>query len=160
MVGTGGLDQHRVFVTSSRFEGDFGGVGFADGECQALADGASLGGSWRAILSQTGTDASDRLSITGPVVTLDDLVVAVDAADLWDGSIGAAIVLDETETTVSGKVWTGSLPDGTVGPETCDDWSTTMGFGRKGNIGSVGQTWIDEVNIPCNGDASFYCLEQ
>jgi Protein of unknown function (DUF1554) len=51
-----------VFVTSQGFNGNLGGLAGADTKCQALADTAGLGGTYKAWLSDSTTDARNRLT--------------------------------------------------------------------------------------------------
>src|SRR5262245_26846429 len=49
-AGDGGSGGNRVFVTSTKFNGNFNGLTGADAQCQARADAAGLGGAWMAWL--------------------------------------------------------------------------------------------------------------
>jgi hypothetical protein len=51
----------RTFVTSTLQLGTFGGLAGGDAICQARADAATLGGTWRAWLSTSTVDARDRI---------------------------------------------------------------------------------------------------
>ncbi|PIP18195.1 MAG: hypothetical protein COX43_00005, partial [Parcubacteria group bacterium CG23_combo_of_CG06-09_8_20_14_all_35_9] len=54
----------RIFVTSEIYSGNLGGIIGADAECQELADlaneGAGLGGTWMALLSDDSTNANSE----------------------------------------------------------------------------------------------------
>src|SRR3989344_6490978 len=47
----------RAFVTSATYHGNLGGLAGGDAECQSLANAASLGGIWKAWLSDSSTNA-------------------------------------------------------------------------------------------------------
>jgi hypothetical protein len=174
----------RVFVTSQLYTGDLGGLAGADAKCQALADAASLGGTYKAWLSSSTVDARDRLTHFGkPYVLVDGSVVASD----WDefASLHHQRPIDLTETGETAPivpafgfsmVFTGSSWDGTlytwpqnygvIAHATCDDWLNTTGMNTTG-IGTAGAgylaawgSWTSSYAPPCWKVASLYCLEQ
>jgi hypothetical protein len=173
----------RVFVTSQLYTGDLGGLAGADAKCQALADAASLGGTYKAWLSSSTVDARDRLTHFGkPYVLVDGSVVASD----WDefASLHHQRPIDLTETGEAAPivpaigvplVYTGSSWDGTlytwpyyyggthVGDfhDTCDDWLSTTALGTAGqaHLAAWG-SWTSGSAPPCWRVASLYCLEQ
>src|SRR5258708_5184838 len=64
---------------------------------------------WTAILSNSTSNAIDRVPILGPVYNTRGELVATDAADMWDGTIAHAIQYDEVGGGISSNfsVWTG-----------------------------------------------------
>ena len=60
----------RVFVTSTTYKGNLGGLAGADAKCQTRANAASLGGTWKAWLSDSTTSAASRLtqSVSGYIL--------------------------------------------------------------------------------------------
>ncbi len=50
---------------------------------------------YHAILSAPGNNAIDRLQISGPIYNIHGELVALDKADLWDGTIAHPIGYDE-----------------------------------------------------------------
>jgi len=52
----------RVFITSTVFTSDLGGLEGADATCQNLADAAALDGTFKAWLSSSTVAAKDRIS--------------------------------------------------------------------------------------------------
>src|SRR5437762_2817246 len=52
----------RVFISSATVLNPIGGVATADATCQAFADARSLGGTWKAWISQPTAPASSRLT--------------------------------------------------------------------------------------------------
>jgi hypothetical protein len=73
----------RVFVSSETYTGDLGGLDGADAKCQALADAAHLGGTFKAWLSTSTVDAADRLThSTRPYTLVDGTLIANDWTDL------------------------------------------------------------------------------
>ncbi len=126
---------HRVFVTSfdafvdtdpsfPPTPGNFNGIIGADYNVTLAAAGAGLIDDWQgvdivyhAILSTLGNNAIDRLSISGPIYNLHGELVALNKADLWDGTIAHSISYDEFGNQVAGsfaRVWTGTFANGTI----------------------------------------------
>ena len=69
----------RVFVTSSTFDGNLGGLAGADVKCQGAATTAGLPGTFRAWLSDSTTSASARLTHSAlPYALVNDVQVADD----------------------------------------------------------------------------------
>ncbi len=115
-------DQYRlVFVT--RFATTASSTNIADYNTfvQAAADASSLsalGATWTAIGSTATVDARDNTNTnpasTGVVIyNLNDQLVASNNADLWDGTISAAINFDETGMTgLASDPFTGTTSSG------------------------------------------------
>jgi hypothetical protein len=140
----------RIFVTSQVYTADLGGLSGADAKCQALADAAGLGGTFKAWLSDSKTDARDRVTHVGDPYTLADgvTVVAPDWHYLMNTPNGTMLehAIDRTETMnpapTNGTIncgsgpsaWTATVADGTLlqGVDcsplneclTCNDWSS------------------------------------
>lgn len=121
-------DQYRLaFVTSTTRDAlssdiaDYNAFVTAAANSQAAL--AALGTTWMAIASTTTVDARDNTgtnpSSTGfPIYLLDpaSTKIADNNADLWDGSIYAALNVSETGSAPGGGtigVWTGTEPMGT-----------------------------------------------
>src|SRR4051794_18448419 len=64
--GGNGAPQKHIFVTSMTYGSNLGGLTGADAKCRTLATAASLGGTWKAWLSTTSTNAIDRIVDVGP----------------------------------------------------------------------------------------------
>ena len=127
--GDGGGDTGKlVFVSSQRYDGNFGGgqrvLGHleADARCQELAAAADLAGTFKAWISgrvDTGAGplphgVRDRFTQSAdPYRLVDGTQVADDWADLTDGALDHAIDRDETGSVVAGetRVWTNTTTD-------------------------------------------------
>jgi len=161
-----------VFLTSTNFwnAGAFGGIAGADAACQGLADGASLGGTYKAWLSVSGNAVTTRFthSTVPYVLRGTKATIASNWADLTDGTIGASISRLETGAQAFNPagVWTGTNVDGTAGTQTCTGWNTQNGSGQTGNSSLTAAGWTNEFNGSClitSGGTSqrrFYCFEQ
>lgn len=137
--------QTRVFVTQEATSSDFGGPAGTDAYCQAVADDAGLGGTWTAYVSGGGASAITRIA-DGPYHRLDGALIAVDKADLTDGSIAVPISINEHGTSTSTWVCTGSSEAGyATGPSTasggnCAGWTRGCGV-----CGTPTDHWYVEV---------------
>ncbi len=73
----------RAFITSTKYDGNLGGLTGADAKCQARAVAAGLTGTWKAWLSDGSTSAASRLTHpTGQITTVNGIVIANDWASL------------------------------------------------------------------------------
>lgn len=162
----------QAFVTSATGAGDLstwvdanGQTGLAAGDaiCQARATAASLTGTFKAWLSTSSVDAIDRLTSTGPWVTLDGVVVATSKADLTDGSIFTAINRSDTGEWLTGNsVWTGtSAYSGGASGASCADWTSAQASdqGWVGAANSVSPAWSSSYQGNCNSLNPIFCFE-
>ncbi len=160
----------RVFVTSSSYSGNLGGLAGADAICQRVGSTAFPGSAgWVAWLSDSTTDARDRIGDPGSGgdyvrATDPTTVIADDLADLTDNSLGNAVDLDETGASASATVFTGTLGSGVVAVnQTCNDW-TAGTFGplvRLGHSDFANQSWTDSApgSAICDQRGRIYCFE-
>jgi hypothetical protein len=151
---------HRIFVTSTLYDGAMGGLVGADAECQVRADAADLGGTWMAVLSAGETDARDRITIEAPVVNLLDEPIAADAADLWDTMLDNPVLYDENQTARPGDVWTGSTVDGTASGVDCSGWTKTAASGSRGGAEDANNDWLNRGFRFCDWTLALYCVSQ
>jgi len=123
-----GDTYQRIFVTSFDARvvsfndfppevGEFGSVVGGDWNVNRAAANAGLlpgwNGTdlpWKAILSDSTTDARDHISVLGRVYNMNNELVATSAADLWDGTLLHAIRYDEFGVAVANetRVWSGT----------------------------------------------------
>ncbi len=179
--GSNGKSYVRVFVTSTTYDGNLGGITGADAKCQARADAASLGGTWKAIISDSTTNAIGRvLNRTKPVFTIagklawnpsqqvilggdTNAVYGSGALPFGPGVIASAIYTTELGTTPgSAPVWTATNTAGvTQGTSHCSNWtSNSSGLsGYYGNASSNSNIWIVQNVLTCNNTNRLYCLE-
>jgi len=135
----GGSDGMIVFVTSNTYDGGLNpdpnscGTGVAGGDCicQYHADQAGLSGVFLAWLTDnTGSPSTTFTQSAVPYVRVDGVMVALSWADLVDGTILAAIEVDEqgNHPGQGTQIWTGTGADGTSGgsdPITCFQWTSS-----------------------------------
>ncbi|HYB99566.1 MAG TPA: DUF1554 domain-containing protein [Candidatus Limnocylindrales bacterium] len=160
------LPYKRVFVTSTTTNGNIGGLAGGDAFCQARANAANLGGTWRAWLSTSTVDAKDRIPDAEYRLVNGRVVVANNKADLTDGSIDANIELDESGIVRTPDVWTGTDGFGVkIAGSNCVDWTngTVTWSGRQGKndfpVGSA--TWTSHGVVSCHiASLRLYCFEE
>lgn len=165
-LSSGFTTGKRVFMTSTTTNPAMGGLAGGDSFCQDSADNAGLGGTYKAWLSDSATNAIDRLAGNGPWVRLDGIKVADNKADLIDGNIFAPINLDENSAYhIDTIVWTGTLMDGTVSmatstiANTCSDWTAASGLAMFGYSGRSNNDWTDVNLATCGSSHPVYCFE-
>jgi len=175
------IKPKTVFVTSTLYTGNLGGLSGADAKCQERAKIAGLDGDFKAWLSDSKTSAATRLSpATVPYVLVDGAVIAKDWKQLTSGDIEAPI--DRTEfgkfpTAVAHPpgcshsiVWTNTKEDGSIAAanRSCSDWTdgTSPPSSKTGAI--WGHTdddykWSSQCTSDyagCNGSFPLFCVEQ
>ncbi len=188
--GAGGAapgSPKRVFVTSKAYDGALGGLSGADAKCQALADAAMLGGTFKAWLSTEAESPSLRFTKQGPWTLVDGTLLADDWAQLTSGTLKNAISRDEqgmpvgTTSACSATkyaVWSQTNPDGTFAhaneadPSSprfdCSNWTGTNGQDaiQWGDASATDAHWTVHANcntfgVACLGKlARLYCFEQ
>lgn len=164
--------ETRVFVTSNDYNAAFGSLAAADLKCQDSADAAALGGTWVAFLSNSSESAGTRIP-DGPYVRLDGTSIATSRADLLDGSLSAAIQIDEYGASQSKWVFTGSTTAGTSAASgsavngLCADWSNGCGvcygnhyYATVGRSYESGGNWTNVGWVFCSQASGLYCFEQ
>jgi hypothetical protein len=169
--GTGSCyaTSKRVFISSTAYNGSLGGLTGADLKCQTIATTAAIGGTWKAWLSNTTTNAADRLTHSdGPYYLVDNTTkIANNWAGVVSGSLLAGITLDEKLQIVGPgtRVWTNTTGNGTrfnsTSDETCGGWTSTSHRGRYGLNERFGGTgWTDTNYADCYRLYRLYCFEQ
>lgn len=174
-------NSKRVFVTSTKYNGNLGGISGADAKCQERATAANLGGTWKAWISgsQSNSAPSQRFAkATVPYTLIDGTVIANNWTDLItmkpDGSfLRKGIDLTELGTKFSPTVWTATQftgsPTTSQNAYTCIDWvwggkeaSGYIGLGGFSSGGGIpGFQWTATGGrMSCNNNYALYCFEQ
>ncbi|MDP1825492.1 MAG: DUF1554 domain-containing protein [Archangium sp.] len=163
-TGGGGMldDRSRLFVTSTSFQANFGGVSGADALCQNAATAANKGGTWKAFVSSTTETAIARMVEVGPwyqersdgsfVLTYNN------KANLGTTAL-SLIYVDEQgrgsgSSTFDPTYWTGMTATNQVGP-TCAGWTVT-----SGSSALVGKDGTTGGSDSCSSLNALLCLEQ
>ncbi|APR81280.1 Hypothetical protein A7982_06627 [Minicystis rosea] len=175
--GTG--TSHRMFVTNASFTADLAVVGGAatgpagaDNLCNLAAEAVSIGGTWKAWISDSSVDAIDRIEDKGPWLNVPRTAILFpNKAALTQTPIDSVWydLTDEHGTAVStNDVWTGTKTGGRVSMsndsfDTCDDWMTMGEFslGATGSTGSSASIWTEWLVDECQFTSNrLYCIEQ
>jgi len=173
---------YHVFVTSTQYTADFGGLPGADKSCNTLATTAKLpgAGKFKAWLSTNveGENPLTRLSKSPkPYILTTNTKVANNWNDLINGDLFTAITVNETKQpatmvnpancnaadVATARVWTNTTVAGDSGGSTaCSNWSVTIP-NQDGGIGLLNRKdvlWTDACALTCDKTARFYCVEQ
>jgi hypothetical protein len=159
----------RVFLTSTTYDGNLGGLAGADEKCQARANAANLGGTWRAWLSDSQTSASSRITQTnGKYVLLNGQTVANNWADLVDGTIQNPINVNEFMGSPNYKscVWTSTKADGSAylpvaNITLCSDYTAAdTNYSICGHNGVTGSEWTNWSSDRCDQFHPLFCFER
>lgn len=173
-----------VFVTSTLYDGNLGGLPGADAKCQERAKAAELDGDFKAWLSDSNTSAASRLSHSNvPYVLVDGTIIAKDWSAWASGDHLAPIRRTEFgqwPASVASPpgcarsiVWTNTNEDGTIAAKerSCSDWTdgTSSPNPAKGGQEAVwgraddDYKWSSQCKsnyAGCNGKFPLFCVEQ
>ena len=137
------VDGARVFTTSGRFDGDFGGIVGAIDVCAAAAEAGGLEGKYLPWLSTSAVDAVDLVQGDGPWYLVGTETVAFSNRGALRGTPRVPIDRDEYGELIPsrsgfGGVWTTTVTGGTLngGNPPCDDWTDRTYFAGAG-LGSA-----------------------
>ncbi|MEA3439157.1 MAG: hypothetical protein U9R58_02640 [Chloroflexota bacterium] len=164
----GASESKTVFITSQAFNGALGGLDGADDKCQAAADAAGLGGTYKAWLSDSNGSPSTRFTHSAvPYVDTMNTIIANNWADLTtldvvDGIttiyyLQNPICTYENGEFISGSqsyedcnnentddyglmAWTNTYPDGTLNTAAFFSCNDWMSsvYSDHGNLGKTG----------------------
>ena len=170
-----------MFISTAKLPGNFaspsGKAGnVADATCQGYADAASLGGHWKAWLSDTSTSPGVRFErSTVPYVQTDGTTVAANWSGLTSGAaLSHAIDRSETGALITNAgVWTATdyagnpVISGMVGTMypigDCTDFTTNAAgppYPAIGLSGATDSTWSYVYLSGCDTLNRLYCFEQ
>jgi hypothetical protein len=152
-----------VFVTSTAYNGNLGGVLGANAKCAARAAAASLPGTWFAwIGDSTGDPASSFSHPSQPYYLVNGTLIAGSYTSLTDGSIDHVIDRDEFGNSHFDYVWTNVNPNGTAGTKSCLNWSSgsSAQLGLAGSTGDTGTNWTAAGSLACSDVRRLYCFQQ
>jgi hypothetical protein len=136
-----------------------------------LASSKGLSSSWKALISNSSTNAAENISWNWGTLKDVNGNVVVDGGfqDLWDGSLDGAAAIDENGTAVTGNVMTATtIYGGRNNPTTATDgfcneltYAYTSYQITYGNVGSLNSSWIYSGTGYCGYWSSYrvYCVE-
>ncbi|MFT4037667.1 MAG: hypothetical protein QM692_05760 [Thermomicrobiales bacterium] len=162
----------RVFVSSSKQNGNMGGLAGADAICQQLADGAGLPGRFMAWLSDSVDSPSTRFPLAGSAAgpyALPGLPYAELVPD-WEALVTCAspnvcfpVNPDRTELgtqTTDAMIYTATTTAGQPAGASCGEWRSTDGVGVTGDALGNGPSWTTAVAAMCTSAHPIYCFQQ
>lgn len=154
-----------VFVTSTTYNGNLGGLAGADQKCQARAEAAGLPkNTYKAWLSTSSVNAIDRLGSARGWERVDGKPFADTKADISIGKIFYPPRVDELGNYDEslGHVWTATSADGTSNPSlgSCSSWevSTISTVGEIGWSDSTAGMFTDMGLDSCSQTDRLYCF--
>jgi len=173
-------DKKIVFVTSALYDGDMGGLNGADALCQGHANGAGLGGTFKAWLSDATGSPSTRFTHGGPYVLRNNTVIANNWAQLTAGTLLHAINTTESGgtppvgngacTVILGPyiVWSNTTENGSLFSSMghCSNWSNTTGTYSGWATWNATMNWSigcnggDSAAIGCGSTNPLFCFQQ
>jgi hypothetical protein len=178
-----------VFVSSGVYSGNLGGLDGADAKCQALADAANLGGTYRAWLSDATGSPATRFTRPAEdyVLTNSTTVFAHGWAGLTGGPALSLLNLTEvggpppsigSQNRCAGlaggsATWGSTTSDGTASPDvpeglhTCENWTSAsapaasaVGFGDPTGVSGTWTGFCSTGDDVCTMVAALNCFEQ
>jgi len=188
LAGAGGVGTRpiykRIFITSTRYTGDLGGINGANAKCQARADAAGLGGTWKALLvthiwplSKQFPEEWDYLITTagGIVMKRESAFCSIDGTNYIYN-----VILNEFGVFGGGLAWTGIGEHGGIDGRShsdphynCQGWTDDnpgvfhpygAWTGHYGIVGAAGVRtgdWLYRTSPQqCNTSQNLYCIEQ
>jgi hypothetical protein len=155
-------NHKRVFITSTAFSGAVGGLDAADMYCQSAATDAGLSGTYRAWLSTSSTNASDRIGDVGPWSSTRDNVVFSSKAALREAP--SSEMLDEHgAASATPDPWTGTDARGAASGSDCEGWTNGTGAATA----TTGTGFANDVEwgggattLHCDATAPLICFQQ
>lgn len=162
-------DYKLIFVTSTTYNGNRGGLSGADTSCATQASAQSLPGTYKAWLATTASNDPQTLmtqaTVPYRVPNTNRNIVASNWTDLVDGTLTRAINVTESGGSASNtnNVWSNADSTGTVvGANNCTNW-TSSSSGVNGAVGSSNATntsWANNSTAACNTSKRLYCVQQ
>ena len=134
-----GAKYYLVFITGTgnALTGQSSNISDYDAfvNSQASQNSDLSGITWKALGSTSTVSARDHLNIGNfPIYRLDNVRIADNASDLWDGSIATSGMTTQSGSILPNSfVWTGSNPDGTASSYYLGSSTPVLGFTENSN---------------------------
>lgn len=131
--------------------------------CQLAAQGALLGGKWKAWLSATGINAIDRIADVGPWYALDGTKIFNNRDNLTTSPLNRLTVDEKGKTfnSLPVTVWTGTKTGGQQSNVNCVNWGSSSSTSSGGfGYGDSPPDWTDAGGAaPCSSSEHLICIE-
>ncbi len=153
-----------VFLSSASMAGDtVGGPVGADGLCQRLAEKSGYSASFVAWISDSMSNAIDRLDAGGPWFLTDptrDAMAFPTKAAIPQGPQTPITSTEDGSASTPTLVWTGTRDTGQVSIATCMDWKSHQPF-DQGTVGSIADAgfWTNATTANCDFKLPIYCFQ-
>ena len=153
-----------IFITSTTYSGNLGGLNGADEICNQHAAAAQLAGNYKAWLSDSEESAADRLTHSDvPYVDTLGNVIALNWTELITTDHLTYMYYDEFGSADNTLVWTGTNADGDLYNTalTCSNWlEGSSGSAMTGNPSHFDDKWTEYGSVNCSGEQTIYCIQQ
>jgi hypothetical protein len=149
-----------MFVTSTDYSGNLGGISGADSVCNSRALAAGLSGAFVAWISDSSNQAIDRLTSNGPWKWRNGTTVFANKLGIPNSEVIAPF--DEFGNFLSSdNSWTGSESDGTVNPDNCLNWTSSNSgiIGMEGDFGPGVGLWSKKGTGTCDNLRKLICFQ-
>lgn len=143
-----------VFVSSNAYDPNTS-VSSRDAACQSDATSAGLSGTFKAWISNGGSNNITSTQFRSYYRT-DGKLVANSWTDLTDGTLENPINITASGSAYDGSVWTGLNADGSVAANNCSGWTSISNTsqGQIGNSSSTTSTWTNSNTAYNCGNAN------
>jgi hypothetical protein len=153
-----------VYVTSTAYPGNFGGLAGADAICALHPEVAAPGAVFKAWLSDSTASPSTRFTHpTGTYVNVDFTEVAKSYADFFSG-VHESRIEDEAGNSFTYSVFTATTTAGIadVANGTCQNWTADSegDFATVGDSSQASSDWSFVGPASCETPRSLYCVQQ
>ncbi len=170
-----GIVVKRVFVTSTGYYGSNSAPPSSDINCQTRADAATLGGTWKAIISgiTESNYAINRIGYNWSELQRTDGTTIVYAPNLWEtDTIPLLAPIIKTEFNVNRtatNVFTNTQANGSAAsiiPDGSNCWNWTSNsssfWGNRGDSSQTTSSWLNKnIWATCYWTSNpIYCIEQ
>ncbi|MCA9260723.1 MAG: hypothetical protein KDA61_16030, partial [Planctomycetales bacterium] len=156
-----GAPYHLAFATSATTPWNFGGItggdAFVNSVVATTNSPVTTGATYQAILSDSLTNAKDRITSTAPVYNTLGQLVANSYQDLWNTSVTPLInpiAYDEAGKTPFAEVFTGTRPNGAYSGLAAGNWAAPINANVQATVGIAGPTgpgWLDTTVVGPGG---------
>ncbi|MCC6847523.1 MAG: hypothetical protein IT294_03410 [Deltaproteobacteria bacterium] len=157
-----------AFITNGTLDPSTGdGIASADAMCASEALGASLSGTYKALLATSTASAVSRIALAATYVRRDGTFVADGATLAAGGTLASGIWQRPTGAylgSLSDVAWSGATTPSVAGTSTttCGDFASSTGAAIFGSATFASATWWNNTanTSACATEHHVYCLQQ
>lgn len=151
----------RMFITSTTYTGDLGGLGGADYICQSRAAAAGLTGKFLPWLSDYYSSSPSYRGLENS----SNRLYMPNGTQVSAGSMSMEYPINRDEfgnlVTTNLRAWTN--PSNSDAETYCNYWTSQQGSGPSGSsnkIGATGSLWSMDAFAGCKEQLRLYCMEK